>query len=169
MHQKAMLGAALVAALLAGSATIAWTQVPSEAVVDTTPQKTPPYPTVGDLMNGIVQPRHAKLGLAGAAQNWPLAAHMLHALSQSFENISRVRPTWRDLSLPYMFESTVDTPLKAVGAAIDAHDPQKFKAAYARLTAACNLCHTVAQHPFIVIKVPDRSEFPNQDFRARAP
>jgi hypothetical protein len=127
------------------------------------------YPGVGDLMNALIQPRHAKLGLAGAEKNWPLAAYVLHELRQSFDKVGTLRPTWNGLSLPYMFESTVGDPLNAIDRAINAQDPEEFKKGYARLTAACNLCHTAAQHPFIVIKVPDRSEFPNQDFRAQQP
>jgi hypothetical protein len=57
------------------------------------PQTPRPYnPGMGDLMNGIVQPRHAKLGLAGREQNWELAAYALHELKQALQNVALTRP-----------------------------------------------------------------------------
>lgn len=38
------------------------------------PLAAPFNPSFGDLMNTLVQPRHAKLGLIGKEQNWTLAA-----------------------------------------------------------------------------------------------
>ena len=55
------------------------------AVTWTVPAGSGEYkPTFGDMMNAIVQPRHIKLGLAGQAGNWPLAAHELHELDEAF-------------------------------------------------------------------------------------
>jgi hypothetical protein len=48
--------------------------------------------------------------------------------------------------------------------AIKAGDPRQFGESYAKITAGCNLCHTTADHPYIVIKVPEASSFPNQEF-----
>jgi hypothetical protein len=48
--------------------------------------------------------------------------------------------------------------------AIKAQDAKKFAAAYGELTQGCNACHASLDHPFVVIKVPDASVFPNQDF-----
>ena len=39
-------------------------------------------PQMGALMSMVIQPRHAKLGLAGKAQNWELAGYMLKELRQ---------------------------------------------------------------------------------------
>ena len=41
---------------------------------------------------------------------------------------------------------------------------KKFAAAYDQLTQGCNACHGSLDHPFVVIKAPDASAFPNQDF-----
>lgn len=128
-----------------------------------------PYPGVGDLMNALIQPRHAKLGLAGEQQNWPLAAYAAFELQQSFHNIGKLRPTFYGLSLPDMFDEMVGGPLKAVTAAIKVKNEQQFAKAYASLTAGCNKCHEALRHPFVVIKAPDHSEFPNQDFAPRKP
>jgi len=51
-------------------------------------------------MNMLVQPRHAKLGIAGREQNWPLAAYGVHELKNALEKLrasSRASATirWR--------------------------------------------------------------------------
>jgi hypothetical protein len=118
-----------------------------------------------DLMNTLVQPRHAKLGLSAREQNWALARYAAHELKDSLANIARWRPRFREQSVPDMMEATTGEPIKAVEAAIEARDLGKFNAAYARLTEGCNSCHVALNHEFIVIKEPDRALFGNQDFR----
>jgi hypothetical protein len=41
------------------------------------PLASPFNPSMGDLMNTLVQPRHPKLGLIGKEQNWTLAAYRI--------------------------------------------------------------------------------------------
>ena len=53
-----------------------------------------------------------------------------------------------------------------VDAAIKQEDAAKFAAAYDQLTQGCNACHMELNHPYVVIKTPDASAFPNQDFGA---
>jgi hypothetical protein len=122
-------------------------------------------PGFGDLMNTLVQPRHAKLGLSAREQNWPLAGYAAHELKDSLAKIARWRPRFREQSVPDMMEATTGEPIKAIELAIEARDIGKFNAAYARLIEGCNSCHAALNHAFIVIKEPDRSLFGNQDFR----
>jgi len=140
---------------------------PSPAKSQTPSQATPPAfsPGFADLMNTLVQPRHAKLGLSAREQNWALARYAAHELKASLANIARWRPRFREQSVPDMMEATTGEPIKAIEAAIEARDHGKFNAAYARLTEGCNSCHAALNHEFIVIKEPDRSLFGNQDFR----
>ena len=156
----ALLAAVLSAAAFAGAAMPARSQAPNDATAGHAPE----YPGVADLMNAIIQPRHAKLGLAGAEGNWPLAAFAAQELQQSFDKVGHLHPKWRGLPLPHLIEATVGEPLKALHQAIKAHDAKGFAAAYATLTIGCNSCHEVAQRSFVVIKAPDHSAFPNQDF-----
>jgi hypothetical protein len=123
--------------------------------------------TMGDMMNTLIQPRHAKLGLAGQAQNWPLAQYALVELRQSFAGIVKAQPTFMGLPVGQLVDAAVTEPMNAVDAAIKEQDEAKFAAAYAQLTAGCNACHTAVEHPFVVIRVPDASAFPNQDFNPR--
>jgi hypothetical protein len=119
---------------------------------------------LGDYMDTFIQPRHAKLGLAGKEGNWPLAIYAYKELSESFSRAGKDNPKYRNLSVPDMFDAMLGEPRKALEEALKAKDSAKFAAAYADLTAGCNACHVSANVPFIVIKVPEQSPFSNQDF-----
>jgi hypothetical protein len=123
-------------------------------------------PGLGDLMTAFVQPHHIKLGLAGAARNWPLADYELDELRETFDDAGRLILKHGKLAIPDAIKSTVAQPMDAVGAAIKAKDQAAFTKAYGDLTAACNACHQSADHPMIVIKVPDvmGTAYPDQDF-----
>jgi hypothetical protein len=126
------------------------------------------YPmTLGDMMDTLVQPRHAKLGLAGRVRNWALAEYALVELRQTFAGIVKAVPHFRGLPVGELVDAAVSQPLNAVEVAIREQDPKKFSAAYAQVTAGCNACHTAAYHPFVVIKAPEVSAFPDQDFGPR--
>lgn len=120
--------------------------------------------TMGDMMDTLIQPRHIKLGLAGRAGNWPLAAYALIEIRQAFAGIKKAQPKFRGLPVPELVDAALGPPVDAVEAAIRDQDPAKFAAAYDRLTQGCNACHQSVDHPFVVIKTPDASAFPDQDF-----
>jgi len=154
--------ALLVAAPAGGSALAQSTPAPAGSAP---PPAAAPYAmTLGDMMNTLIQPRHAKLGLAGKAQNWALARYAMVEIRQAFAGIVKAVPKFRGLPVGELVTAALSQPMDAVDAAIKAQDPQQFAAAYAQLTAGCNACHAAADHPYVVIKVPDVSAFPNQDF-----
>jgi hypothetical protein len=123
-------------------------------------------PGVGDLMDLLVQPRHAKLGLALKAGNWELAAYGHKELAQAFRTVATVQPKFKNLTVAEMIESMTGEPMRSLDDAIRARDPKRAAAAFADLTDGCNACHTALDHAFVVIKVPDASGFPNQEFKA---
>jgi hypothetical protein len=168
MNRGLMLVAALVTALLIASRAIVMAQqppAPSPNAADAAPV---PYAlSMGDMMNTLVQPRHAKLGLAGRAENWPLATYALVEIRQVFAGIKKAQPRFAGLPVAELVDAAIGQPLNAVEAAIKQQDAKKFVAAYDQLTQGCNACHQAVDHPFVVIKVPDASAFPNQDFNAR--
>jgi hypothetical protein len=129
------------------------------------PSAVPVVMTMGDLMNTLVQPRHLKLGLAGQAQNWPLAKYALEQLRAAFANIVSAKPKFSGMPVGDLVDVALTPPLNAVDAAIKQQDPQKFAAAYDQLGQGCNACHMELDHPYVVIKTPDASAFPNQDFK----
>jgi hypothetical protein len=124
----------------------------------------PFHPHMGALMSMLIQPRHAKLGLAGQAENWALAAYSLKELKQGFAVVARTVPRFRGAPVAGLIESTVEQPLTVVDFAIKLKFRTQFNDGYAQLTAACNACHAATEHPFVVIKVPEASAFPDQDF-----
>jgi len=146
-------------AILAGAGIAAMAQSPPPA-----PSPIPYTMTMGDLMNTMVQPRHAKLGLAGQARNWPLAAYALVEIRQVFGGIVKAQPTFHGLPVAELVDAALKGPLDALDAAIRQQNPQKFVTAYDQLTQGCNACHTAVDHPFVVIKAPSASAFPNQAF-----
>ena len=154
---------AVMAALSLAGAASAQTAPPA-------PPPNAPVPYVmgmGDLMNTLIQPRHAKLGIAGRAENWALANYALSELRQVFERIGKAVPKFRGMPVPDLIDAALTAPLGAVEAAIRQKDPQKFAAAYDQVTQGCNACHIELDHPYVVIKTPDASAFPNQEFGAQ--
>ena len=155
--------AVLAALSLAGAADAAFSQTAPPA--NTGPAPPAPYVMgMGDLMNTLIQPRHAKLGFAGRAENWAVANYALSELRQVFERIGKAVPKFRGMPVPDLIDAALTAPLGAVEAAIREKDPKKFAAAYDRVTQGCNACHIELDHPFVVIKTPDTSMFPNQEF-----
>lgn len=128
------------------------------------PAAAPYAMTMGDLMNTLVQPRHAKLGLAGQTGNWPLAGYALVEIRQTFAGIAKTIPKFRGYPVAELADAALSQPLNALQDAIKLQDPQKFAVAYEALTAGCNACHATLFHSFVVIKVPDASPFSNQKF-----
>lgn len=154
---------ALVLAAAAGSAALSQPALPSPS--NSANAAPVPYAlTMGDMMNTLIQPRHAKLGLAGGAHNWALAEYALVEIRQAFAGIVKAQPRFAGLPVAELVGAAVSPPMDAVEAAIKQQDPAKFAAAYAQLTAGCNACHAAVDHPFVVIKAPEASAFPNQDF-----
>ncbi len=140
-------------------------QQPAPAAPNTGESAPVPYTmSMGDLMNTFVQPRHAKLGLAGQAGNWPLAGYALAELREVLASIAKAKPQFMRLPVGELVDAAVGPPMNALDLAIRQKDSAKFAVAYDQLTQGCNACHKTLNHPFVVIKAPDASAFANQDF-----
>jgi hypothetical protein len=122
-------------------------------------------PAMDDLMTMLVQPRHIKLYYAGQAKNWRLAGFELNELRGALARIGRTIPTYRNIGVDTAVASIFADTIKSVDAAIKAGDPAQFATSYGEMTAACNSCHVGMEHPFLVIKVPDAANYPDQEFR----
>jgi hypothetical protein len=122
-------------------------------------------PAMDDLMTMLVQPRHIKLYFAGQAKNWTLAGFQLNELRASLARIGRTIPNYRNIGVDNAVATIFADRIKAMDAAIKAADPAQFDAAYKDMTAACNACHAAMEHPFLVMKAPDASSYPDQEFR----
>jgi hypothetical protein len=139
---------------------------PDVRPADADPQ--PFNPQMGALMNMVIQPRHAKLGLAGQAENWALAGYYFKELKTGFAVVSRAIPRWKGLPVPDLIEASVEPTFAVLDFAIKAGEPRQFAESYGKLTQACNNCHATTDHPFVVIKAPDASTWSNQDFKPGA-
>jgi hypothetical protein len=128
----------------------------------------PPYrPGLGDLMTTTVQPRHTKLAFAGRQKNWIYAAYELHELDEAFDRLAAQWPQWQRVRIAELVETMIREPIDDLGQAIEAKDEARYASAYGKLTDACNACHQAAKRPFVVIREPKESMFPDQDFQPR--
>jgi hypothetical protein len=141
---------------------------------DTSPKSAAPMqvlefkPGLDDLMTLLVQPRHIKLYYAASAQNWELAAFQAKELRSAFRRAGATIPKYRNMNMDATVGSMLSPSLKAVDAAIAAKDSKQFAKAYGELTDACNACHHVMEHAFLVVKVPSstaESAYPDQEFK----
>jgi hypothetical protein len=121
-------------------------------------------PQMSALMNMLIQPRHAKLGLAGKAENWALASYEFKELQGGFIVAGKEVPRFKGLPVADLFDAAMKQIFPVMDFAIKAGDPRQFSESYAKITAGCNACHTTTGNQFIVIKVPETSNFPNQEF-----
>src|ERR1700733_1474535 len=119
--------APLLAAALPSAA-----QQPRTSVTDSdeVAAKVPYHPGLGELMTAFVQPRHIKLGLAGAAQNWAYAAYELGELRETFDDVGKLVLKHGNLEVARAIAATVTQPMDAVDAAIKAKDRAAFTKAY---------------------------------------
>src|SRR5215472_262404 len=160
VHPRAL---ALVAGVILAMTELVAAQTPSEDKV-----VPPPYrPSLADLMNTTVQPRHVKLAFAGREQNWALAAYELKQLSDAFDRLSLQWPQWRQQRIVELVETIVRDPLFQLDFAVKNKDEAKFAEYYGHLTDACNACHQAALQTPVVIQDPKESMFPDQDFRPK--
>src|SRR5262245_8980216 len=81
-------------------------QQPEVRPADAEPQ--PFNPQMSAMMSMIIQPRHAKLGLAGQAENWALAGYMFKELKLGFGVVGRAIPRWKGLPVPDLIEAAMD-------------------------------------------------------------
>lgn len=107
-------------------------------------------PGLGILMNAI-QAHHLKLWKAGANANWDLAGFELHELEERFEDIETYHPDHDETKQLSM----IFPQIEAVEEAVESNDKQAFASSYEMLTATCNSCHELNDHPFVKIIVPN--------------
>jgi hypothetical protein len=122
-------------------------------------------PGLGEIMS-LQQMRHAKLWLAGQAENWELAAYEIDELGEGFDDVVKFHPTHKDSpvapkeAIPRM----VTEPLAELRAAVGKKDAAAFVIAYDALTKACNNCHQATNFGFNTVQTPATNPFPNQLF-----
>ena len=120
-------------------------------------------PGLGEFMLAT-QARHAKLWLAGNAQNWDLADYQIDELKEGLEDAAKHVPMLKGLPVGKMIELMMEGPIAEMERVIKAKDRNRFAVAFDKITEACNSCHQAASRPFIVVQRPASSTFSNQSF-----
>src|SRR5216684_5232982 len=99
---------------------------------DPNAEPAPFNPQMAALMSMLIQPRHAKLGLAGKVENWPLAAYAFRELKQGFAVTARAVPRWKGLPVPDLFDAALSQSRGTIDAAIKLKYKTQVKEAYGR-------------------------------------
>lgn len=107
-------------------------------------------PGLGMLMNAI-QAHHLKLWKSGVNENWELANFELHELEERFVEIERYKENSSNIKSIKMIYPQLEDLEKLV----KEKNKEEFIKEYELLTATCNSCHQINDHPFIKIKVPN--------------
>jgi hypothetical protein len=79
-------------------------------------------PQMSALMNLLIQPRHAKLGLAGKAENWVLAGYEFNELKAGFVVIGKEVPRYKGLPVADLFDAAMKQIFPVMDFAIKAGD-----------------------------------------------
>lgn len=110
-------------------------------------------PGLGTLMNAI-QIHHLKLWKSATNENWELANFELHELEERFEDVENYHVNSSNIKSVKMIYPQLEELEKSVKekSKID------FVKEYELLTATCNSCHQINEHPFIKITVPNSNE-----------
>ncbi len=147
----------IFAALLA-TASFAAAHVSARDMPAPSGAKEAPAQTIGDIM-AMQQMRHIKLWFAGRGGNWLLADYEIDKLKDGFEKV-------QEQLGGDTVEKTIGPGLSALETAVDGKDGAAFAAAYDRLSAGCNSCHSMLDHAFIVIQRPASLPYGDQLFAA---
>jgi hypothetical protein len=117
-------------------------------------------PGIGELMNGIIQPHHYKLWLAGEHKNWALAEYERHMLLGGFKRIQiyhKTDPVAANVPMIFPEIDSIETSIKR-------KNVEAFRNHFMLLTNSCNTCHQATKYEFNVITVPTAQSFGNQKF-----
>jgi hypothetical protein len=116
-------------------------------------------PGFGELMLSV-QVHHNKLWFAGKNENWELAAFEVSEIMEMIENIKNFETDRKETEKIGMILPAMDSVKDAIGK----KDKIIFTRSFHLLTNTCNNCHKAVDFGFNVVKIPEVSPFPNQDF-----
>lgn len=98
-------------------------------------------PGLGDFMSQLGD-RHAKLWIAGKAQNWALADYQLKEIDETFELIGKYHPNHDEIqAIPAQIQSYLAQPISETKRAIESKNYSDFVKGYDAVTSGCNSCH----------------------------
>jgi hypothetical protein len=121
-------------------------------------------PGLGEFMSAI-QAHHEKLWFAGRNENWELADFEIHEIQEALDDISSYCKDRPEIQFLPMLRPAIDS----LNISIGQKNGASFRQHYLLLTHTCNNCHQATHHAFNVIRVPESSGFPDQEFMAHRP
>jgi hypothetical protein len=121
-------------------------------------------PSLADLMT-LTQLRHFKLWYAQRLDNWRLAAYELDQFEATIDRIVKLYPSTSSIAQANLIHEQTEPAMLKLRQAIHDKNSSRFEAAYMQITNACNQCHQAAGVGFIVVQVPTKSPFSNQNFK----
>jgi len=117
-------------------------------------------PGFGEIMNGIVQPHHYKLWLAGRHQNWTLAEYERHQLLGGFIRIQKYHKNTPEANAVPMIYPEMEVLKKA----ISQKDSLAFHSTFCAIDPYLQQLSPGTKHEFNIIIVPATHEYGNQQF-----
>lgn len=120
-------------------------------------------PSLSDLMV-ITQLRQFKLWYSERADNWKLAAYQYIQLENTLRRIAALYPEASKINQSKFVHDKIEPALIELQGAVLDKNKEHFEIAYQRVMDACNECHQAAGFGFIVVRVPTKSPFSNQEF-----
>jgi hypothetical protein len=114
--------------------------------------------SLGDIM-GVTELRHIKLWYAGKSKNWPLVDYEIDRITESLRRAALLYS-----NIPVEDIKAVVQPLADIRDAAATRNTGTFVRGYAKLTAACNSCHSDGKVGFIRIQTPTSSPFSDEDY-----
>lgn len=116
-------------------------------------------PGFGDIM-GSIQTHHLKLWFSGSNKNWELAEFEIHEIEELFEDLEVYLADRNEAQYIPMIKPVLETLDKT----IKEKNFEQFEKDFSLLTNTCNSCHTITNHDYIKIKIPDFQATINQAF-----
>ncbi len=159
---------AIMALLLAVYATRKAQTLQSTLLAQTDPVSQPEIVTESDYelarAMGFMQVYMAKLWFAGKNENQALAKFYAHEIEETLEEIEDQNIEADGHNISVLSKSMAVPALEQLEEIIKNNDFISFDQAYNNMVNACNSCHSVTDHSFIKIKVPEESMQFNQIF-----
>jgi hypothetical protein len=112
MQRRILAGAVTGFVAMATIAAAVETKAPEAAPVEVLTYR----PVTSDVMNAYIQPRHSKLFLAGAAQNWEFADYERHNIGGALARLAEAIPEYKGQSMKDLIAAFATPQLAALDA-----------------------------------------------------
>jgi hypothetical protein len=122
-----------------------------------------------DLLSymGYFQRFSDKLYFAGSNGNWDLADFYLEEIEETAEKLEKGNIEDEGVNLSALISSVLLPQVKKMEETLAKKDVKAFQEQYPLMIGSCNKCHTLAKHPFVVIKQPTSPTHGNQEYTVK--